>query len=67
MRLTGEQRADYFHLICGRCKEYAVVLKLGWDNGVQKIEFACKTCKEPPASLKLGPEWLGAAKDAFVR
>ena len=65
MRLTGKQSNDYFLLICG-CGKHVEVLTLGWDNGVQKIEFECKTCDER-ASLKLGPEWLSAAKDAFVR
>ena len=66
MRLTGEQKADYFHLICEGCRKHVEVLKLGWDNGVQKIEFECKTC-EDRASLKLTTEWLDAAEGAFVR
>ena len=65
MRLMGEQRADYFHLICQGCVKHVEVLTLGWDNGVQKIEFECKTC-EQNASLKLTTEWLGVA-ESFVR
>lgn len=48
LTITGEQRVDYFHILCAECGEHVDVLYKGYVGGVPEIEASCSSCKGRP-------------------
>ena len=63
LRLKGETRAEYFHVLCEACGGAVVLSNLRWVGGVPQVEARCDKCEED--DLKLLPTtWAGVTEGA---
>ena len=58
LHTSGEERVDYFWIICSKCKEQVDIRYLGYDPAIPHIELKCPKCKETTV-LKLNGHWTG--------
>ena len=65
LKIQGERRTDYFHIICQECGKHVDITYRGYCGGaVPKIRISCETCGES-IDLKLSaPHWSGLPFEA---
>ena len=59
IKLRGEERADYFHVLCNDChKHVAITLRLG--AGVPVMKATCPECKGETEQKLMPAFWSGS-------
>ena len=56
LRLKGEERGDYFHVLCADCGAH-VYLKASQHGAVPAIEAECKECNLTVFEKLMGQYW----------
>lgn len=63
LRLRGEDRADYFHVLCADCGEHVNVTYLGYAGAVPMIRAECEKCGSTGKQKLMIPFWGGLPRD----
>jgi hypothetical protein len=58
LRLRGEERADYFFVVCTECGEH-VSIKLRPGVGVPVLEASCQRCRTQTEQKLMPGKWFG--------
>jgi predicted SprT family Zn-dependent metalloprotease len=58
LKLKGEDRADYFYILCADCGEH-VDIKVSRHGTVPGIEAECRKCKGTTFQKLMAPFWTG--------
>jgi hypothetical protein len=58
LRLRGEERADYFFVVCTECGEH-VSIKLRPGVGAPVLEASCQRCRTQTEQKLMPGKWFG--------
>ena len=58
-RITGEQRVDYFHIICSDCGNHVDCVYEGLDPVMPYFEYKCAKCGNQGTMKLMGMHWKG--------
>ncbi len=64
LRIEGETRVDYFHILCESCGDHVRVDYKGFVGGVPEIEASCPMCGESSRFKLMVGDWHGVPFEA---
>lgn len=62
LNLRGEDRADYFHVICADCGQHVHLTFLG-SFAAPRVHAECRKCGTEKDQKLMAPYWRGLPKD----
>ncbi len=59
LNIRGEDKGDYFSIVCEKCNQNTINEYLGWDPAFPHFRASCENCGESGTWKLTGGIWTG--------